>query len=29
MAHETDILLLGGDLCDEGLPEEAEILAGK
>jgi 3',5'-cyclic AMP phosphodiesterase CpdA len=27
MAHETDILLLGGDLCDEGLPEEAEILA--
>ncbi len=27
MAHETDILLLGGDLCDAGLPEEAEILA--
>src|SRR5262245_20832261 len=27
MAHEADILLFGGDLCDEGLPEEAEILA--
>jgi Icc-related predicted phosphoesterase len=27
MAHATDILLLGGDLCDAGLPEEAEILA--
>lgn len=27
MADETDILLLGGDLCDEGLPEEAEVLA--
>jgi Icc-related predicted phosphoesterase len=27
MAQEADILLLGGDLCDEGLPEEAEILA--
>jgi Icc-related predicted phosphoesterase len=27
MARETDILLLGGDLCDAGLPEEAEILA--
>jgi Icc-related predicted phosphoesterase len=27
MAHKTDILLLGGDLCDAGLPEEAEILA--
>lgn len=27
MAHEADILLLGGDLCDAGLPEEAEILA--
>jgi Icc-related predicted phosphoesterase len=27
MAHAADILLLGGDLCDSGLPEEAEILA--
>lgn len=27
MAHGADILLLGGDLCDTGLPEEAEILA--
>jgi Icc-related predicted phosphoesterase len=27
MAHEADVLLLGGDLCDAGLPEEAEILA--
>jgi Icc-related predicted phosphoesterase len=27
MAHAADILLLGGDLCDAGLPEEAEILA--
>ncbi|HEY6366954.1 MAG TPA: metallophosphoesterase [Candidatus Binatia bacterium] len=27
MANEADILLLGGDLCDAGLPEEAEILA--
>jgi Icc-related predicted phosphoesterase len=27
MAHDTDVLLLGGDLCDAGLPEEAEILA--
>lgn len=27
MAHEGDILLLGGDLCDSGLQEEAEILA--
>jgi Icc-related predicted phosphoesterase len=27
MARQTDILLLGGDLCDAGLPEEAEILA--
>jgi Icc-related predicted phosphoesterase len=27
MANEADILLLGGDLCDAGMPEEAEILA--
>jgi Icc-related predicted phosphoesterase len=27
MANGADILLLGGDLCDTGLPEEAEILA--
>jgi Icc-related predicted phosphoesterase len=27
MAKEADILLLGGDLCDTGLPEEAEIVA--
>jgi Icc-related predicted phosphoesterase len=27
MAQRADILLLGGDLCDTGLPEEAEILA--
>jgi Icc-related predicted phosphoesterase len=27
MANGADILLLGGDLCDAGLPEEAEILA--
>jgi Icc-related predicted phosphoesterase len=27
MAHGADVLLLGGDLCDTGLPEEAEILA--
>jgi Icc-related predicted phosphoesterase len=27
MAHAADILLLGGDLCDTGLTEEAEILA--
>jgi Icc-related predicted phosphoesterase len=27
MAHRADVLLLGGDLCDTGLPEEAEILA--
>jgi Icc-related predicted phosphoesterase len=27
MANEADILLLGGDLCDTGLPEEAQILA--
>ena len=27
MAHDADILLLGGDLCDSGLQEEAEILA--
>jgi Icc-related predicted phosphoesterase len=27
MAHEADVLLLGGDLCDAGIPEEAEILA--
>jgi Icc-related predicted phosphoesterase len=27
MAQQSDILLLGGDLCDAGLPEEAEILA--
>jgi Icc-related predicted phosphoesterase len=29
MAAGADILLLGGDLCDAGLPEEAEILAGE
>jgi Icc-related predicted phosphoesterase len=29
MANGGDILLLGGDLCDAGLPEEAEILAGE
>jgi Icc-related predicted phosphoesterase len=29
MANGADILLLGGDLCDTGLPEEAEILAGE
>lgn len=27
MADQADILLLGGDLCDTGLTEEAEILA--
>jgi Icc-related predicted phosphoesterase len=27
MANEADIILLGGDLCDTGLPEEAEVLA--
>jgi len=27
MAKEADILLLAGDLCDSGLPEEAQILA--
>jgi Icc-related predicted phosphoesterase len=27
MAQEADVLLLGGDLCDAGLTEEAEILA--
>ena len=27
MAHQADILLLGGDLCDAGLIDEAEILA--
>ena len=27
MAQRADILLLGGDLCDTGLPEEAEIVA--
>jgi Icc-related predicted phosphoesterase len=27
MANGADVLLLGGDLCDAGLPEEAEILA--
>jgi Icc-related predicted phosphoesterase len=27
MADQADIILLGGDLCDTGLPEEAEILA--
>jgi Icc-related predicted phosphoesterase len=27
MANEADILLLGGDLCDTGLVEEAQILA--
>jgi len=27
MADAADIILLGGDLCDTGLPEEAEILA--
>ena len=27
MATEADVLLLGGDLCDAGMPEEAEILA--
>jgi Icc-related predicted phosphoesterase len=27
MAHAADILLLGGDLCDTGLPLEAEMLA--
>ena len=27
MAHQADILLLGGDLCDGGLIEEAEVLA--
>ncbi len=27
MARDADILLLGGDLCDTGLPEEAQILA--
>ena len=27
MARDADILLLGGDLCDTGLPEEAHMLA--
>lgn len=27
MAQGADVLLLGGDLCDAGLPQEAEILA--
>jgi Icc-related predicted phosphoesterase len=27
MANSADILLLGGDLCDTGLPEEAHIIA--
>jgi Icc-related predicted phosphoesterase len=27
MAKDADILLLGGDLCDTGLPEEAHMLA--
>jgi Icc-related predicted phosphoesterase len=27
MAEQGDILVLGGDLCDAGLPEEAELLA--
>jgi len=27
MANSADILLLGGDLCDTGLPEEAQMLA--
>lgn len=27
MAHDADILLLAGDLCDTGLSEEAEMLA--
>jgi predicted MPP superfamily phosphohydrolase len=27
MANDADILLFAGDLCDTGLPEEAQILA--
>ena len=27
MANDADILLVAGDLCDAGLPEEAQILA--